>query len=61
MANDPAPTKGQTDKSTWRAKGNTKVYKPPVKKQPGEVPMLQMYKGAQFHVFMDAISKAAMR
>jgi len=31
-----------------------------VKKQPGEVPMLYLHKGSQFHVFMDAISKAAM-
>ena len=53
-------SKGQADKkdkSTWRAKGHTQ----PVKRQPGEVPMLYLHKGSQFHVFMDAISKAAMK
>jgi len=62
MATQPTPTKGQKDKATWRARGNNnKGYTPPAKKQPGEVPILHLHKGSQFHVFMDAISKAAMR
>eukprot|EP00590_Aulacoseira_subarctica_P011208 CAMPEP_0172434998 /NCGR_PEP_ID=MMETSP1064-20121228/70938_1 /TAXON_ID=202472 /ORGANISM="Aulacoseira subarctica , Strain CCAP 1002/5" /LENGTH=162 /DNA_ID=CAMNT_0013183267 /DNA_START=140 /DNA_END=628 /DNA_ORIENTATION=+ len=59
MASQSTPTKEQTDKSTWQAK--KKTYVPPVKKQPGEVPILYLHKGSQFHVFMDAISKAAMK
>ena len=60
MTNPTSLPKGQADKkdeSTWRAKGHTQ----PVKRQPGEVPMLYLQKGSQFHVFMDAISKAAMK
>ena len=59
MASQSTPTKGQSDKSTWQAK--KKTYVPPVMKQPGEVPILYLHKGSQFHVFMDAISKAAMK
>lgn len=58
-----SPPKGQadkTDKPTWRAKGNAKGFAQPVKKQPGEVPILHLHKGSQFHVFTEAISKTAM-
>ena len=58
MASQTTPTKGQAEKAAWLAK--KKAYAPQVKKQPGEVPMLYLHKGSQFHVFMDAISKAAM-
>lgn len=46
----------QTQKAAWQAKKKTNVPK----KQPGEVLMLYLHKGSQFHVFMDAISNAAI-
>jgi len=58
MASQTTPTKGQTEKAAWLAK--KKNYAPVVKKQPGEVPMLYLHKGSQFHVFMDAISKSGL-
>lgn len=60
MASQTTTTKEQSKKSKYRAKGK-KPYTLPAKKQPGEVPILHLHKGSQFHVFLDAISKAAMR
>jgi len=58
MASQATPTKGKTEKAAWLAK--KKNYAPAARKQPGEVPMLYLHKGSQFHVFMDAISKLGL-
>ena len=50
---------GDTSKQPWQ-EGKGKQYAPQVRKQPGEVLMLQFGQPNSFYAFKEAISKAAV-